>query len=134
MSVEVKKDVFGYARMSTWDPANVRNVTVESKNYTPGSIPATVRHSHVDIESVQLRDSYVAVIAKGGQAFIYPYATLVRLIAEPEFDSSGEARAEAIRQYHEFIRGDSLVKSQISKKNCSRESRLPGDSPAHNPA
>jgi hypothetical protein len=78
-----------------WQPENIRDITIVTTDGTSDRFN--------DIDGVQHRDWYLAVILKSGEAHLYPYALLRKVIAHPVLDTSPEARLAAVAHYKQLV-------------------------------
>ena len=88
-----------------WQPENIRDITIVT---TDGN---TDRFT--DIDGVQHRDWYLAVILKSGAAHLYPYVLLRKVIAHPIIDTSTEARLAAVVRYKQLVKDGALSESEL---------------------
>jgi hypothetical protein len=83
-----------------WTPEDIRDVTIVLRGLGAGSsFTGGMAETYHDIDGLQFRDAYIAVIMKDRTSHIYPYTTLEKIIASPPMDDSAEARDAAIAEF-----------------------------------
>lgn len=110
-------DIFGYVRNERpWDPGNVKDVTITLRAFC-GAYASERSVTYNGIDGMQFHPGYAVVIMPNKSAYIYPYAMIEEIKCAKPFDTSPEARQEAIDKFRELNKVERLTPAEAHKEH-----------------